>query len=75
MVKAEAKDYKLIEKYLTNLNEHLQKYFSKIGTIEIKEKSDLMQINCNIKSLKTNCFNWITWFRVSRKNCIRYFSK
>lgn len=38
MIKAEAKDYKLIEKYLTNLNDHLQKHFSKIGTIEIKRE-------------------------------------
>ena len=36
LIKAEAKDYKMIEKYLTKINEELTKYFSKLGTIEIK---------------------------------------
>jgi len=35
-IKAEAKDYKMIEKYLSVLNETLTKFFSKIGKIEIK---------------------------------------
>jgi len=36
LIKAEAKDYKMIEKYLAKLNEDLTKYFSKLGKIEIK---------------------------------------
>jgi len=34
--KAEAKDYKTIERYLSKVNDILTKYFSKIGTIKIK---------------------------------------
>lgn len=36
MFKAEAKDYKTIERYLSKVNEILEKHFSKIGTISIK---------------------------------------
>ncbi len=36
LIKAEAKEYKTIEKYLTKINDDLTKYFSKLGIIEIK---------------------------------------
>ena len=35
-VKAQARDYKMIEKYLAKVNDILTNHFSKIGTIEIK---------------------------------------
>ncbi len=38
MVKTEAKDYKTIEKYFATINDYLQKYFSKLGTIDIKRE-------------------------------------
>jgi translation initiation factor 2 subunit 1 len=38
LIKCEARDYKMIEKYLTKLNDQLTHYFSKIGTIEIKRE-------------------------------------
>ncbi len=39
LIKSHGKDYKTIEKYLTKINEYLEKYFKKIGTIEIKRNA------------------------------------
>lgn len=38
LIKCESKEYKTIEKYLQKINDDLTKYFSKIGTIQIKRE-------------------------------------